>query len=111
MKATAVELEVARATYFESRIQRDGQSMGLDLNYSHKSNSLIILSVGEGAVKCSAPEIMVGDRIVAVDGIEGEPEVLLRAIRVSSEVVVLTISRCVHSGALDVRADVGKHDG
>jgi len=94
MKAIKVELRVARPTIFECRIHKDTtDSLGLDLNYSHKSNSLVVLGLSQGPVTRCAPEVAVGDRIVAVDGHEGDPEELLRALRASVASVLLLLSR------------------
>lgn len=93
MKAMSVELKIVRPERFERTIQTDGHPMGLELNFTHKSSSLVIMRVCGGAVSRCAPDIIAGDRIVGVDDVQGTPEQLLEAIRTSAGSVVLKMSR------------------
>lgn len=93
MRSLTVELQVVRPHLFTCKVPRHGQNLGLDLNFSHKSNSLVIVKVYEGAVLKHVPQVQSGDRILSVDGVEGSPEVLLKQIRASSDEVTLRLSR------------------
>lgn len=93
MRSLTVELQVVRPHLFTCKIPRHGQNLGLDLNFSHKSNSLVIVKVYEGAVLKHVPQVRSGDRILGVDGVEGSPEALLKQIRASSDEVTLRLSR------------------
>lgn len=93
MKAsTTANLHIRRPITFTVTVNRGQEPMGLDLNFSNKSTSLVIVKVCEGSVRKCKPEIHAGDRIVAVDGKTGNPDDLLEAIK-DTQVPLLTISR------------------
>lgn len=91
-KSTTVTLHMKRPHVFTAEVNKNGDPMGLDLNYSNHCSALAIVKVGDGAVKKSAPEIQAGDRIIAVNGKTGSPDDLLRGIKASDRPVV-TLSR------------------
>lgn len=93
LRLSSMEMAVRRPYLFECQIDRQGQTMGLELCYCDNGISLAITSVGAGAVRNSAPEVVAGDRIVSVNGTEGGPQMLLRAIGDSSGPMTLRISR------------------
>lgn len=87
-------LVVQRPDQFKRQVvRRETEPMGLDLNFSEKGSSLVIMSIVDGAVKRCAPDVRPGDRIVSVDGATGTALELLDIIQrlVSME---LEISRC-----------------
>lgn len=92
--AMVLELRVYRPQLFQVNVQRKGESMGLELDFSTTGTSLSVVSVRDGAVQKSLPEILSGDRIVKVNGQEGSPERLLAALKVQSDTVHLEVSRC-----------------
>mmetsp|Transcript_127878 Transcript_127878/g.319229 ORF Transcript_127878/g.319229 Transcript_127878/m.319229 type:complete len:235 (+) Transcript_127878:103-807(+) len=89
----ALQLLVQRPYCFVKRIERKLEPMGLDLNYSDRGASLVIMEIGTGAVKRLAPEIRVGDRIVSVNGMSGSPLHLLDMIK-DTQTLELGVSRC-----------------
>lgn len=93
MTKLEVTLEVVRPYTFDVQLDRQGEPMGLDLNFTHKGASLVIMKVCPGSVQRRAPEIRAGDRIVAVGGQAGSPEQLLDLLRLASDPLTLTMSR------------------
>jgi len=93
MKTTSIDLVVVRPQIFEVVIHKDGTLMGLELNFTHRSTSLVVVKVTEGAVQSCAPEVIAGDRIIEADGQEGSPEQLLEAIRLASGSLKLKLTR------------------
>jgi len=91
-RATTAVLAVRRPQFFDCTIDKGDGPMGLDLNYTGHCTSLIISNVMSGAVQRCAPEVVAGDRIVAVNGVVGQANTLLQALK-SSKKPVLTISR------------------
>jgi len=88
-----IEVLVSRPQEWDIQVSRKGKSMGLDLNYSNAGASLIIARVCDGLVQQNFPEVCAGDRIVAVDGLDGGPKDLLARIADSPDQVTLTLSR------------------
>lgn len=90
--AITVDLVVQRPMVFESRVERETETLGLDVIYSSGARSLVIVKVNEGAVKRHAPEVSTGDRIVRVDDTEGTPYRMLLALQAKGP-MLLKISR------------------
>lgn len=70
------------------------RKLGLELNFSQDSSSLVIAEIADGAVKAYAPEIRPGDRIIAVEHLHGNPDELLKLIKRAKGHLMLTVSRC-----------------
>mmetsp|Transcript_64551 Transcript_64551/g.185647 ORF Transcript_64551/g.185647 Transcript_64551/m.185647 type:complete len:224 (-) Transcript_64551:71-742(-) len=94
MQRTTLQLVVQRPYCFSMRIDRAHEPMGLDLNYSEKGTSLVITDIGPGAVRRRAKHVLVGDRILTVNGLAGTPEQLLMYIK-NANAVELGMSRCL----------------
>lgn len=93
LRLSSVEVAIRRPHLFECQVDRQGQAMGLELIYCDSGASLIITGVSAGAVQSTAPEVVMGDRIVSVNGVEGGPQVLLHAIQEANGPMTLRISR------------------
>lgn len=93
LRLTSVELAIRRPQLFDCVVDRQGQPMGLEFIYCDNGASLIITVVNAGAMQSSAPEVKAGDRIVSVDGAQGGPQVLLRAIKEAAGPMKIKISR------------------
>jgi len=80
-----VVLAVSRPRLFDVEVQKDDGSLGLELTYSNSGISLVVGRIAlDGLVHTQCPEVRSGDRIVAVNGVEGGPEPLLQAVRSAS---------------------------
>lgn len=90
--SVTMTMHVKHPYVYSVQIHKGGGIMGLDLNYTTSCATLAIERIGDGAVKKAAPEVRVGDRIVAVNGQLGHPHELLETIT-QNELVVLTLSR------------------
>mmetsp|Transcript_38259 Transcript_38259/g.81058 ORF Transcript_38259/g.81058 Transcript_38259/m.81058 type:complete len:261 (-) Transcript_38259:23-805(-) len=88
-----LELLIRRPKLFTHVLSKDGQSLGLDLQFAKQGWVLSICKILDGAVKNSGVDIQPGDRIVKVNGKEGKSDELLAALT-SSDAPEVTISRC-----------------
>merc|ERR1719422_1882775 len=61
-----VVVQVHRPYIFDVPIVKGEQPLGLELDYSNASVSLVILNINAGLIKDTAPQIQDGDRIMAV---------------------------------------------
>lgn len=87
-------LTLQRPSIFDATVQKNGEPMGLDINWSTHGASFGVISVlDEGAARRCAPPLQAGDRIIAVNGTKGTPDVLQKTIREAGNVLSLTISR------------------
>mmetsp|Transcript_140786 Transcript_140786/g.366527 ORF Transcript_140786/g.366527 Transcript_140786/m.366527 type:complete len:88 (+) Transcript_140786:1-264(+) len=84
---------IQRPDLFTMTVNKNGESMGLDLKYGPGGSSLLIEQIQEGAVKRCCPNVKAGDRIVMVNGEKGTPYLLMQAIK-DSESPVIGFSRC-----------------
>lgn len=90
----SIEVLVSRPLFLDVRLERGrSQNIGLDLSFSSQGIGLIINEITDGAAQTASPELKVGDRIIAVNGTEGEPQRLLQAFRCVGEVLMLRVSR------------------
>lgn len=98
MAAATLELEVRRPVRWLVEIHKEeGETMGLEVNYATMGTSLVVKSMGKGAVARwnehnPDNEVRRDDRIVMVSGKEGSPSELLSMLGRSRH-VVLTFSR------------------
>jgi len=88
-----VEVMVSRPNEFEVKVDAQGENLGLDLTYSNYGVSLLIVQITDGAVGTRAPEVQKGDRILTVNGIEGSPPALFKALSGNMETLRLKVSR------------------
>lgn len=92
-KATTVELLIRRPFSFECRISKGSEALALEVNFSDKSNALVIAKLGESLAKQCIPEIFVGDRITCVNGVTGSPNQLVWALQEATDPLRLKICR------------------
>mmetsp|Transcript_37142 Transcript_37142/g.78795 ORF Transcript_37142/g.78795 Transcript_37142/m.78795 type:complete len:231 (-) Transcript_37142:587-1279(-) len=83
--AQTLDLLVQRPRLFTKTIKKDGPSLGLMLTHAKGCPSLCIEGINDGPVKRMAPDLQLGDRIVAVNGVRGDSETLMRALQQDSE--------------------------
>jgi len=92
-------LKVCRPQVFDCKITRlCDEPLGVSFCYSNSGISLVIKEIGAGVVKKGAPQVAVGDRVLAVDGVEGGAQNLLQAIRNIGATFNLKISRPAPEG-------------
>lgn len=91
--SSRLKIKVYRAVTLRHLVRKQGQNMGLDLQFAKKSSVLCISQILDGAVKSSGMDIQHGDRIVRVNGKEGTSEQLLEELKISNNPDV-TVSRC-----------------
>eukprot|EP00405_Crypthecodinium_cohnii_P049833 CAMPEP_0206591498 /NCGR_PEP_ID=MMETSP0325_2-20121206/40300_1 /ASSEMBLY_ACC=CAM_ASM_000347 /TAXON_ID=2866 /ORGANISM="Crypthecodinium cohnii, Strain Seligo" /LENGTH=237 /DNA_ID=CAMNT_0054100751 /DNA_START=846 /DNA_END=1555 /DNA_ORIENTATION=+ len=76
------------------KVSRAGNTnLGLDLQFAKRGRVLTVTRILEGAVKESGAEILPGDRILEVDGVQGISEDLLKTLSESLN-PTLVLSRC-----------------
>lgn len=75
-----IKLVVQRPKLFTKRVHKNGGSLGLALTHARGCPSLCIEHIKEGALKTHAPDVLAGDRIVAVDGKKGDSDQLMTAL-------------------------------
>mmetsp|Transcript_37143 Transcript_37143/g.78797 ORF Transcript_37143/g.78797 Transcript_37143/m.78797 type:complete len:240 (-) Transcript_37143:29-748(-) len=87
-----LNLVVQRPRVFAKTVFKDGGSLGLALTHAKGCPSLCIEDIKDGAVSRSAPDVMVGDRIISVNGTKGDSETLMKAIQ-KADTLELEFSR------------------
>lgn len=91
---TSLELQVHRPALYTVKVNKKANGMGLDVNYAMQGKSLVVEGLHEGAIKTWNDQnphnaISKGDRIVAVDGVEGTAWDLLAKLSERDEVELL----------------------
>mmetsp|Transcript_119643 Transcript_119643/g.345871 ORF Transcript_119643/g.345871 Transcript_119643/m.345871 type:complete len:233 (+) Transcript_119643:90-788(+) len=76
-----VEVLIQRPLKFRIKLDKHGESIGLDLKFGLSGNSLLVEGIREGAVRSRARQMRVGDRIVSVCGVTGNSSQLLKAMQ------------------------------
>mmetsp|Transcript_49301 Transcript_49301/g.127152 ORF Transcript_49301/g.127152 Transcript_49301/m.127152 type:complete len:228 (+) Transcript_49301:82-765(+) len=99
VKSDKCEFQVARPAIRFITVDKHGGALGLKLNYAKRGRSLCIDRIGEGAImdwntaNLSEP-VQEKDRIMSVNGVEGNPAELLAELG-SAAVVKLQLGRVV----------------
>lgn len=75
-----IKIVIQRPKLFTKKIEKHGGRFGVALTHAKGCPSLYIETIQEGALKRCAPEVVVGDRIVAVGGLKGDSEQLMQAL-------------------------------
>lgn len=97
-----LQLVIQRPILFQRPINmQKGQSLGLDLNFGDADNLPIASVDPSGIVALSAPDVKPGDRIVSVNGMQGDASVLIRNIQDAVD-PVLGFSRAPWSSVEDL---------
>merc|ERR1712192_69976 len=89
----AVQVVVSRPKHFEATLVHNGTELGLDISYSNYGTSLLIVRITDGLVQSSLPDVRQGDRILAINGMEGSPFELLQALGGDPHTITLKLSR------------------
>merc|ERR1712217_568831 len=87
-----LQVRIQRPMKFSVTCAKEGEIVGLDLEYGPSNNSLLIKGINEGAVKKRAPDIMPGDRLISVNGVTGDSSTLVKAMK-DNEPLELTLVR------------------
>lgn len=87
-------MKIRRPIIATHKVKKTDTTMGLDLQFARQSTVLCISKVIDGAVMRSGRDIQHGDRIVRVNGKEGDCEQLISEMKASAEPEILT-SRCL----------------
>lgn len=87
-------LKIQRPVVATHKVNKNGQAMGLDLQFARNSTVLCVSKVLDGAVKSSGFDIRHGDRIICVNSKEGNCEQLLEEMKISDTPEII-VSRCV----------------
>jgi len=88
-----LEILIHRPHLYSETIVKGGESLGLDLMFGPGSASMLIEEVRSGAVKASCPSVQRRDRIVKVNGQQGNSDLLMQAIK-ASDTLDVEFSRC-----------------
>mmetsp|Transcript_9085 Transcript_9085/g.26077 ORF Transcript_9085/g.26077 Transcript_9085/m.26077 type:complete len:219 (+) Transcript_9085:131-787(+) len=90
---TSLQLTVVRPPVFQVTIPKNGKPLGLSL-LRHSSFPLMYVNgiASDCATRTCGADILIGDCVLGVNGIRGEPQELLDLIK-ASEAPVLTLSR------------------
>lgn len=87
-------ITLQRPRIFDAEVVRNGEPLGLDINFYGRGASFGITAVlEEGIARKSTPQLEVGDRIIAVNGSKGDPDYLQEILCEASGTVTLTVSR------------------
>lgn len=87
-------ITIQRPLIFEARVVRSGEPLGLNIVWTGHGVSFGVISLlDEGSARRSTPPLLAGDRVIAVNGTRGAPDLLRRALREAEDPVVLTVSR------------------
>lgn len=95
-KAKALELTIRRPESFTCVLNKEGGSLGLDLNYAVKGTSLVIDNMTSGAAEVwnsANPDKLLkkGDHIISINGKEGSSMELLEDLgRVQDATIVIS---------------------
>mmetsp|Transcript_3478 Transcript_3478/g.9956 ORF Transcript_3478/g.9956 Transcript_3478/m.9956 type:complete len:235 (-) Transcript_3478:116-820(-) len=93
VQVEAATIVLKRPKVFEVALARNGLPLGIMLKYDSLGASVYVKGIEDsGAAKAAGSDILVGDRIVSVNGVGGSPAVLMEELK-KSEKVVLAISR------------------
>lgn len=94
MHRASCDIVIKRARCFTVSVPKRNKPLGLGIRYDPAGMSLSIKSIDRsGAVHGSCADVVVGDRIVAVNGVEGSTSLLLAQLR-DSDSPQLLVSRC-----------------
>lgn len=89
-----MHLHVQHPLKFTIRVQRNGEAMGVELNFSETGNSLVVVGITGGAMHMYQHQLRPRDRIETVNGFSGKAEELVEMIK-EHQNLELAVSRFV----------------